>query len=70
MTLETAASQPRPFWVRALLWVIAFLLAALAMVYQRATGPTYPLKRTFTLDLAEPFARIREVGKPKDEVST
>lgn len=32
------------------LWIVAFVLAASAMIYQRATGPTYPLKRTITLD--------------------
>lgn len=39
----------RPLWVRGLLWVVALFLAASAMVYQRATGPTYPLKATFKL---------------------
>ncbi len=29
---------------RASLWFLAFLLAASAMIYQRATGPTYPVK--------------------------
>ncbi|HEX6987083.1 MAG TPA: hypothetical protein VF170_17015, partial [Planctomycetaceae bacterium] len=50
--IEPAAAPPagrRPWLLRSLLWVLAFVLAASAMVYQRATGPTYPLKRTFTL---------------------
>ncbi len=29
-----------------LLWVFAFMLTALSAVYQRATGPTYPVKGT------------------------
>lgn len=29
---------------RSVLWFFAFLLAASAMIYQRATGPTYPVK--------------------------
>jgi len=29
---------------RGTLWFLAFLLAASAMIYQRATGPTYPVK--------------------------
>ncbi|MDQ3332054.1 MAG: hypothetical protein M3552_15600 [Planctomycetota bacterium] len=56
-TTETARSVPpatrethRRWAVRCLLWVVAFLLAGSAMVYQRATGPTYPLKQTVTLD--------------------
>lgn len=45
---EIAEARRRP-WVRGLLWVVALFLAASAMVYQRATGPTYPLKATFRL---------------------
>ncbi len=44
------AAGGRRWLVRLGLWVLAFVLAASAMVYQRATGPTYPLKRTITLD--------------------
>jgi hypothetical protein len=39
----------RPTLRGIVLWVVAFALAAGAMIYQRATGPTYPLKRTFTV---------------------
>ena len=31
------------------LWVLAFLLAAAAMIYQRATGPTHPLSGSLTV---------------------
>lgn len=44
------APTARTWLLRLALWVVAFLLAGSAMVYQRATGPTYPLKRSFTLD--------------------
>lgn len=43
----TAASMlpPKPSLLkRSALWFLAFLLAASAMIYQRATGPTYPMK--------------------------
>ena len=46
---ETSAAVRRPGWfVRGLLWLLALLLAGGAMVYQRATGPTYPYKGTLT----------------------
>lgn len=32
-----------------LLWVVAFLVTVLAAVYQRVTGPTYPLRGTVVL---------------------
>lgn len=45
-----AGDRTRPsLTVRILLWVLAFGLAGAAMAYQRATGPTYPLKGTFSL---------------------
>ncbi len=31
-------------WTPVLLWVLAFFLTALAFVYQRMTGPTYPVR--------------------------
>lgn len=31
-------------WTSVLLWVLAFLLTALTFVYQRMTGPTYPVR--------------------------
>jgi hypothetical protein len=38
------ASKGRRWYVGPALWVVAFLLATSAMVYQRATGPTYPYR--------------------------
>jgi len=37
-----------PLWLRSLLWIGAILLMAAAAVYQRATGPTYPMRGEFT----------------------
>jgi len=31
-------------WLRILFWVLAFIITAASAVYQRVTGPTYPLK--------------------------
>ncbi len=39
-----------PLWFRLSLWIIAFLLMASAAVYQRATGPTYPMRGAFELN--------------------
>lgn len=42
---EKPVLPPKPSLLkRSGLWFLAFLLAASAMIYQRATGPTYPLK--------------------------
>lgn len=48
-----AEPKPRLWLKRSLLWLLAFVLAASAMLYQRATGPTYPFKRSFTLEGVE-----------------
>lgn len=40
-------------WTSVLLWVVAFLLTALIFVYQRITGPTYPVKGKEILNGAE-----------------
>lgn len=39
--------------LKVVLWVLAFLLAASAMIYQRATGPTYPRRGTYEADGVE-----------------
>ncbi len=41
------SARDRPLWVRALLWVLAVVLMLGAAVYQRRTGPTYPLRGQF-----------------------
>lgn len=47
MTVEQGERRRSPWWLRAALWVSALALAAGAMAYQRATGPTYPIKSSF-----------------------
>ncbi len=44
VTAETALPPKPSLLKRSGLWFLAFLLAASAMIYQRATGPTYPVK--------------------------
>ena len=39
-----------PLWFRASLWIIAFVLMAAAAIYQRSTGPTYPMRGAFELN--------------------
>lgn len=48
------------------LWVIAFLITVSTAVYQRLTGPTYPLRGAVTIDTSEikfRLARSAETGK-------
>jgi hypothetical protein len=42
---ETKNKRKR-IWISIGLWVLAFLLTALIAVYQRMTGPTYPVRST------------------------
>jgi hypothetical protein len=51
--ISTDAHKPRSRTYRVLLWALAVVLAASAMIYQRATGPTYPLKAKFQLGGAD-----------------
>lgn len=44
VTAETTHITKPSLLKRSGLWFFAFLLAASAMIYQRATGPTYPVK--------------------------
>ena len=44
VTAETTRIEKPRLLKRSTLWFLAFLLAASAMIYQRATGPTYPVK--------------------------
>lgn len=65
-------------WTSVLLWVLAFFLTALAFVYQRMTGPTYPVRgkeilkgteisyfllRSFTTDKGNMPVRITAADK-------
>jgi hypothetical protein len=36
---EPTNPRPRALWIRILLWLVAFLLMAVLVVYQRRTGP-------------------------------
>ena len=47
MTKQQAAARPRR-WVSVVLWVLAFILMAMSAVYQRMTGPTHPLRGSYT----------------------
>ena len=48
---EAPGPYPRkPLWVRGLLWLIALTIMAAAVIYQRRTGPTYPLRGQFTIE--------------------
>jgi len=54
------ALKPERLWTKLLLWPLAFLMAASAMLYQRATGPTYPSRGTFEVEGEEyKFALLR-----------
>jgi hypothetical protein len=62
-TASPVEPKPRSWAVKAALWVLAIVLAGAAMVYQRATGPTYPVKRTVTVagkDYRYEFLRSHE----------
>ena len=54
------ALKPERLWTKLLLWPLAFLMAASAMLYQRATGPTYPSRGTYEVSGEEyKFALLR-----------
>ncbi|MBW7887306.1 MAG: hypothetical protein H3C35_02970 [Bacteroidetes bacterium] len=54
-----------------LLWIIAFVITIASAVYQRMTGPTYPLKITTTLDERElSFSLDRTHGGEGNHVVT
>ncbi len=44
VTADTTPIVKPGLFKRSALWFLAFILAASAMIYQRATGPTYPVK--------------------------
>ncbi|QDV19252.1 hypothetical protein Pan153_39170 [Gimesia panareensis] len=45
---------------RTAIWFLAFVLAASAMIYQRMTGPTYPMKVLVTGDIVAKLIRTHE----------
>ncbi|MCH2101716.1 MAG: hypothetical protein MK209_07320 [Planctomycetes bacterium] len=50
--------NPEKRGTKVALWALAFLAAASAMVYQRATGPTYPKRGTIELDGMSYYYRL------------
>ncbi|MCA9023276.1 MAG: hypothetical protein KDA74_24175 [Planctomycetaceae bacterium] len=63
-TQEVTAELPPPEKARLLtrtaLWFLAVILAASAMIYQRATGPTYPMKVPVTGNIVAKLIRTHE----------
>jgi len=50
------------------LWIIAFILVTFAALYQRMTGPTYPMRASVTIGGADYRFRLpRSSGSPGDE---
>lgn len=43
-SVSPAVRPARSRLVSVLLWIVAFLVTAASLIYQRATGPTYPIK--------------------------
>ena len=37
-------TKSRALWIRMFLWLVAFLLMGVLVIYQRRTGPTYPVR--------------------------
>jgi len=52
------ALKPEKLSTKIVLWVFAFLLAGSAMIYQRATGPTYPKRGTIEVEGVEWMYRL------------
>jgi hypothetical protein len=42
-----ADDRRTPMWLRVVIWLLAFLMMASAVIYQRLTGPTHPKRGTF-----------------------
>ncbi|MFP4624219.1 MAG: hypothetical protein ACLFRX_08600 [Gemmatimonadota bacterium] len=56
-------------WVGAALWLVAIATMLGAAVYQRATGPTYPLRGTTEIGGVElAYALIRSANTPQDAI--
>ena len=60
-----------PFLLNALLWVVAFVLMAAAVIYQRSTGPTYPKRGEIMVEGQEwkyRLVRSEETTRPAQVV--
>lgn len=55
------------WWQEALLWAAAFLVMAGAAVYQRLTGPTYPMRVSFEAGGQRHAARLVRSGTSGEE---
>lgn len=60
VTAESTPVTKPGLFIRSSLWFLAFLLAASAMIYQRATGPTYPVKVQVTDGIQGKLIRTHE----------
>lgn len=59
------------FLLNALLWIVAFVLMAAAVIYQRSTGPTYPMRGEITVEGQEwkyRLVRSEETTRPAQVV--
>ena len=50
MSTNSGPVRRHPRWVGALLWILALVLMLAAAVYQRLTGPTYPLRGELAME--------------------
>jgi len=66
-TKPTGGAPRTSRWVGALLWVLAVVLMMTSAVYQRRTGPTYPLRGTVAIAGVEyPFQFLRSNNSTHD----
>ena len=63
VTAESIRIEKPSLFKRSTLWFLAFLLAASAMIYQRATGPTYPVKIRVADGITAKLIRTHESTK-------
>lgn len=50
MAAQKKATQTTPTWLKIVIWILAILLMAASVVYQRLTGPTHPKRGSFEYD--------------------
>ena len=60
------AERQHPGWLGVLLWITAVLLMLGAAVYQRLTGPTYPLRGEITVEDRSYAYRLRRSQENSD----